>query len=251
MCQKQWQPQTKLNSSIVLSEGHFAWSAIVHEGYTVCCQDNHFIHIYSQTYTCLGHDMRFQTQNGCCNRKTNLNAWVSYYCIQNCVWHEGKCSQIAAWQDQLLPHPCVWQFDGNLPKFIYKISWAIIPVQTSALHQTRIQQNEGTPVINFYFSPKTAPQMFQADVMYSSLSSFCRIMKPTIQSQHCTQVISHLSPHPPLKMTACLTPQVLYFYVLNLMKHPQMQAREQCGFVVNCSEWDSRRRQFFLLSLNF
>lgn len=66
----------------------------------------------------------------------------------------------------------------------------------SAIHQTRIQQNKGTPVINFYFSPETAPQMFQADVMYSSLSSFCRIMKPTSQSQHCTQVISHLSPHP-------------------------------------------------------
>ena len=49
---------------------------------------------------------------------------------------------------------------------------------------------------------------------------FCRIMKPTSQSQHCAQVISHLSLFPPhthththtlKETTACFTSLVLYF----------------------------------------
>lgn len=80
---------------------------------------------------------------------------------------------------------------------------------------SRKQNKELLTVISFYFSPETALQMCQADVLSSSLSSSCRFIKPTSQSQHCAQVISHLSPPLPLKkrQLACLPPcAVLCFF---------------------------------------
>lgn len=57
----------------------------------------------------------------------------------------------------------------------------------------------------------------------------------TSQSQHCAQVISHVS-------LFCFI-----FHILNLTKHVQVKAREQCGFV-NSSGWESRTRHLFLFS---
>lgn len=89
--------------------------------------------------------------------------------------------------------------------------------------------------------------MCGADVPSSSLSSFCRIMKPTSQSQHRAQVISHLPPplHPPpplLTTTACLTPHVNYF------RHPKSSLGSCAALLSKSTEWDLRRRHFLSFS---
>lgn len=114
---------------------------------------------------------------------------------QNCVWHEWKRSQIAARQDQLLLHlVCDNLMEIGQNEFLKFLEQSF--QCRCLLHTTpTIQQNkEPLTVIGFsFFSPETALQMCQADVLSLSLSSFCRNMKPASQSQHSTQVISHLS----------------------------------------------------------
>ncbi len=109
--------------------------------------------------------------------------------------------------------PCFWQFDGNWLKWISKFLEQSF--RRRCLPHTRQGCNKNEELLLssafIFFLPETALQMRQADVLSSSLSSFCRIMKPTSQSQHCSQVISHLFPPHLKETTACLTPPVLYF----------------------------------------
>lgn len=104
--------------------------------------------------------------------------------IQKCMWHIGK--GLAVW----------WEWATVTP-----------PLQMSASHRTKMQPNNRTPVISSWFSAETVPQMLQADVLFASLSSSHRIIKATSRSQHHTQVISHLFPHPLKKWQLASLPE--------------------------------------------
>lgn len=77
-----------------------------------------------------------------------------------------------------------------------------MPVQMSASHETRLQQNKELRLSNgFVFHLRLRFRCSQQMFHLCPSAVFCRIMKPPRQSQLCAQVISHLSlysPHYPL-----------------------------------------------------
>lgn len=81
----------------------------------------------------------------------------------------------------------------------------------------------GSPtVVSFYFSPETALQMCQTDVLSSSLSSFLQNYETnqpvtTLRTSH----FSFIPVFPPLKKRQLASlPWCFIFHVLNLMKRP-------------------------------